>query len=78
MPDKRDIVDRLQAPHGYFGRTMRAQAAAEIIKLRSALEPFADTARQWQDGVNLLPYPDSYLVTVTYGELRAAKEALDD
>lgn len=37
MPDGIDIVDRLKAPHGYFGRLMRAQAAAEIERLRTAL-----------------------------------------
>jgi len=32
-----DILDRLRAPHGYFGRLMRCQAADEIARLREAL-----------------------------------------
>lgn len=43
MPDGIDILDRLRAPHGYFGRLMRAQAAAEIERLRAALT--AETER---------------------------------
>jgi hypothetical protein len=40
---KEDILDRLRAPHGYFGRTIRCQAATEIERLRGALT--AETER---------------------------------
>lgn len=32
-----DILTRLQAPHGYFGRSARFEAAREIEGLRAAL-----------------------------------------
>lgn len=32
-----DLVERLSAPHGYFGRTLRHQAAEEIRRLRKLL-----------------------------------------
>jgi hypothetical protein len=32
-----DILEQLQAPHGYFGRTMRFAAAREISMLRASV-----------------------------------------
>lgn len=34
---KADILNELQAPHGYFGRTMRHEAAREISQLRATV-----------------------------------------
>lgn len=47
-----DILEQLQAPHGYFGRTMRFAAAREIQNLRSALAALKATLREKSPGVN--------------------------
>ena len=51
-----DILEQLRAPHGYFGRAVRCEAASEIEQLRkyvkrleNALKPFANHAEKYAD-----------------------------
>jgi len=41
-----DILEQLQAPHGYFGRAMRHEAACEIARLREAIGTLKMVIRQ--------------------------------
>ena len=47
-----DILERLQAPHGYFGRTVRHEAAKEIELLRASVDALKATLREKSPGVN--------------------------
>ena len=47
-----DILEQLQAPHGYFGRTMRAQAAQEIKGLRTVVASLKAALRERSPGQN--------------------------
>ena len=47
-----DILERLQAPHGYFGRTIRFEAAKEIERLRAAVAALKAALREKSPGVN--------------------------
>ena len=74
-----DILKQLRAPHGYFGRAVRCEAASEIEQLRkyvkrleNALKPFANHADKYADIM-----PDSMMVMEYLFRFRDAKEALD-
>ena len=80
MENDPDILEQLKAPHGYFGRTVRSNAACEIESLRkqikrlkNALKPFAEHAETYADVM-----PDSLMVMEYLFRFRDAKEALDD
>ena len=47
-----DILEQLQAPHGYFGRTMRFEAAREIALLRASIAGLKAALREKSPGVN--------------------------
>ena len=73
-----DILKQLRAPHGYFGRAVRCDAASEIEQLRkhvkrleNALRPFANHAEKYADIM-----PDSMMVMEYLFRFRDAKEAL--
>ena len=75
-----DILKQLRAPHGYFGRAVRCDAASEIEKLRkrvkkleNALRPFANHAEKYADIM-----PDSMMVMEYLFRFRDAKEALNE
>lgn len=62
---------------GFWQNEKIERQAAEIERLRAALEPFADMHdKWWAGGVMFLPLPDEHTVLVEFVHLRKAKEAL--
>ena len=71
-----DILEQLQAPHGYFGRAMRYAAAREITILRASVAALKATLREKSPGMNKCAQADltaSYLAGYERGKDDARK-----
>ncbi len=71
-----DILEQLQAPHGYFGRTIRHQAAREISMLRASVASLKAALREKSPGMNKCASADltaAYLAGYERGKDEARK-----
>ena len=74
-----DILEQLQAPHGYFGRTMRFEAAREIQSLRNVVAALKAALRDKSPGVNKCTAGDltaAYMAGFERGK-EAARKGMD-
>lgn len=69
-----DILEKLKAPHGYFGRSARYAAAQEIEILREIVRIMTDQREE----IDRILFNQALQILTLKGRLRGKKDEGDD